>query len=43
MDPEEAKLQYTALVATVQGPYFQVSFDYAKTLKPKATRRKAKP
>ena len=25
------------------GPYFQVSFDYAKTLKPKATKRTAKP
>jgi hypothetical protein len=25
------------------GPYFQASFDYAKTLKPKATRRTAKP
>jgi hypothetical protein len=24
------------------GPYFQVSFDYAKTLKPKATKRAAK-
>lgn len=25
------------------GPYFQISFDSARTLKPKATKRAAKP